>query len=90
MKKIMAAFIGLSLLASCGGSSKETPKSIAQTWCDLNGKVYRAAEGEEKEKAKKDRKDYEQKMQEKYGKDENFMKEIGVEVEKCEAASEGK
>lgn len=69
---------------------KETPASIAQAWCDLNGKYTRAAEGKEKDMAKITRKKYEDEVMEKYKGDTAFAKQIGEEVEKCEAASEGK
>ena len=77
-----------SLIISCS-SKKESAASIAQKWCDLNGKVTKA-EGEAKESAKKELNDYENKMEAKYKNDEAFMKEIEKETEKCEAASEGR
>lgn len=75
-------------LVSCG--SKETPATVAQKWCDLNAKVYKAADGPEKEAAKAAREKFEKTMEEKYKSDDAFMKEVGKEVEKCEDASEGK
>ena len=78
----------LSKNAAC--SSKETASSIAQKWCDLNGKVFKAEEGPAKETAKAARKDFEKKMEEKYKDDKVFMDEVGKEVEKCEDASEGR
>ncbi|HQV54207.1 MAG: hypothetical protein IPH34_00525 [Chitinophagaceae bacterium] len=74
--------------AAC--SSKETASSIAQKWCDLNGKVFKAEEGSAKDLARTAQKDFEKKMEEKYKDDEAFMKEVEKEVEKCEDASEGK
>ncbi|MEO5947270.1 MAG: hypothetical protein ABIP79_10685 [Chitinophagaceae bacterium] len=74
--------------AAC--SSKETASSIAQKWCDLNGKVFKAKEGPAKETAKAAREDFEKKMEAKYKDDKEFMTEVGKEVEKCEDASEGK
>ena len=89
MKFLAIPVLSLCLLAiSC--SSKKSAASVAQKWCDLNGKVARAEEGKEKEGAMADRKKYEEEMQEKYKNDEAFMKEVGVEVEKCEGASEGR
>jgi len=79
----MAIFV-----ASCGG--KETAASIAKKWCDLNGKVYKAAEGPAKEAAQKARKQFEDEMEAKYKDDKAFMDEIGKEAEKCEDASEGR
>ena len=70
--------------------TKETPASIAQAWCELNGKYSRAPEGAEKDAAKAARKKFEEDMEAKYKKDEAFMDEIEKEVEKCEDASEGK
>lgn len=75
-------------LVSCG--SKETPTTVAQKWCDLNAKVYKAADGPEKEAAKAAREKFEKTMEEKYKSNDAFMKEVGKEVEKCEDASEGK
>ena len=90
-KKILsAAFILFCIaLLSCG-SKKETASSIAQKWCDLNAIAYKAADGPEKEKAEKARTEFENAMEAKYKADEAFMKEIEKEVEKCEAASEGR
>ena len=91
MKKsnLFLSVIILSLsLTACGGK-KQSAASIAQDWCDLNGKAYKA-EGAAKESAEAERKKFEEKMVEKYGKDKAFMDEIGKEVEKCEDASEGR
>ena len=38
-------------LAACGGG-KKSAASIAQKWCELNGKVTKAADGAAKEAAK--------------------------------------
>ena len=92
MKKnlLSISVISLSLLfAACGGG-KESASSIAQKWCDLNGKAYKAADGPERVAAKAAVDKFEEEMEAKYKKDEAFMKEVGKEVEKCEAASEGK
>lgn len=90
-KKILsAAFILTCItLLSCG-SKKETAASIAQKWCDLNAKAYKAADGTEKENAEKARRAYENEIEAKYKGDEAFMKEVETEVEKCEDASEGR
>lgn len=84
----IALFFCMALI-SCGGK-KETASSIAQQWCDLNAKVYKAAEGAEKEAATAARKEFEKKMEEKYKDKKEFMDEIQKEVEKCEDASEGR
>ena len=76
------------LLASCGGK-KETAASIAQKWCDLNGKAHKA-EGAAKEAAEAALNKYENEMEEKYKDNKAFMKEIENEAEKCEDASEGR
>ena len=90
MKKWMTALF-ISLLAlgmtSCKGK-KETAASIAQKWCDLNAKAYKAAEGPEKEAAEKARAAFEKEMEAKYKDNQAFMSEIGKEVDKCEDASE--
>ena len=90
MKKINLV-IALSFLCfaviSCGG--KESAASIAKDWCELNGKVSRS-EGAAKDAAKDSREKFEEKMEKKYGNDKAFMDEIEKEIEKCEAASEGR
>ncbi len=90
-KKILSAAFILSCIAllSCG-SKKETAASIAQKWCDLNAKAYKAAEGTEKVAAEKARSAFENEIEAKYKGDEAFMKEVETEVEKCEDASEGR
>jgi hypothetical protein len=75
------------VIMSC--SSKETAASVAQKWCDLNGKVYRAEESN-KNDARRALEEYEIKMRTKYNTDEVFMKEVNREIEKCEDASEGR
>lgn len=92
MKKILYGFAIIALflgMASCG-DKKETAASIAQQWCDLNSKAYKAAEGAEKEAAQAARKKFEDEMEAKYKDDKAFMEEVGKEVEKCEDASEGR
>ncbi|HRG82621.1 MAG TPA: hypothetical protein PLO99_08905 [Chitinophagaceae bacterium] len=84
----MAAIAVALLLASCGGK-KETAASIAQKWCDLNGKAHKA-EGAAKEAAEAALNKYENEMEEKYKDNKAFLKEIENEAEKCEDASEGK
>jgi hypothetical protein len=85
----LAVFILSMTLIACGGK-KQTAASIAREWCDLNAKAYKAAEGPAKDAAEEARKKFEKEMEEKYKADDAFMKEIGKEVEKCEAASEGR
>ncbi|MBL7749152.1 MAG: hypothetical protein JNM19_17060 [Chitinophagaceae bacterium] len=91
MKKTVPALViaifSLTLI-SCGGK-KQSAASVAKEWCDLNAKAHKA-EGPAKEAAEAARKKFEEKMEAKYKGDEAFMKEVGAEVEKCEAASEGR
>ena len=89
MRKLSIFVISLCIVLISCSSKKDTPASVAQKWCDLNGKAYRA-EGAAKEAAEKARDEYESKMEAKYKNDEAFMREMGKEVEKCEDASEGK
>ena len=92
MKKNLLALLAISLcftLAACGGG-KKSAASVAKQWCELNGKVAKAAEGAEKEAAKAAMDKWETEMEAKYKGDEAFMKEVEKEAEKCEAASEGK
>ena len=84
----MAALAVALLLTACGGK-KETAASIAQKWCDLNGKAHKA-EGAAKEAAEAAVEKYEKEMEEKYKDNKAFMKEIENEAEKCEDASEGR
>ena len=92
MKKFFTAGIILACLtfiACGGGGGKESAKSIAQKWCDLNAKVHKAPDGgPEYGEAKAALDKYEKEIEAKY--DETFMKEVGKEVEKCEDASEGR
>lgn len=83
------AVLFCTVLLSCSGK-KETAASVARKWCDLNGKVYKATDEAEKENAKKVRENYEKTMEAKYKDNKAFMDELKKEVEKCEAASEGK
>ncbi len=89
--RIILAFATF-LIFSCGNKGKESASasSIAQKWCDLNGKVERAESDEAKDIAKQARKAFENEMDQKYKGDEKLMKEIEDEIEKCENASEGK
>lgn len=92
MKKklfITGAFLLCLAVISCG-SKKDSAASIAQKWCDLNGKAFRAADGPEKDAASAAVAKFENDMEAKYKNDEAFMKEVEKEVEKCEGASEGK
>jgi hypothetical protein len=75
---------------SCSNKGGTSAVDIARKWCDLNGKVARAADGPDKEAAKAARKEYEREMDAKYAKDSAMTRQIGDEVEKCENASEGK
>ena len=88
--KLSAFLIGFAafLLTACSG--KETAKSVAQKWCDLNGKVFKASDGAEKDAAKAALNKFENEMEAKYKGDEAFMKEVENEAEKCEDASEGR
>ena len=92
MKKILVILVVSFSLASCGGKGdkKQSAASIAQEWCNLNGKAYKAPDGPEKETAEAAVKKFEKDMEAKYKDNEAFMKEIENEVEKCEDASEGR
>ena len=91
MKRTFFGFIALSaILIACSGGGKETAESIAKKWCDLNSKVAKAETPEAKEAAEQKRDEYEKSMEAKYKDDEEMKKNVEAEVEKCEAASEGK
>src|SRR5687768_3681633 len=68
----------------------ESATAIANAWCDLNAKVFRATTEEEKATMKKALEAYEKLLEDKFGNNEALMKEIEAEVEKCEDASEGR
>jgi hypothetical protein len=87
--KLPAIIILCLSLVSCS-QRKDTPASIAQKWCDLNGKVHKAVESAEKEAAGASLNQFENEMEARYKDDETFMKEIEKEVNKCEDASEGR
>ena len=74
---------------SCSGE-KKSAASIAQEWCDLNGKVAKAESDAARATAEANRKKFEDEMEEKYKNDDAFLKEVGAEIEKCEDASEGR
>jgi hypothetical protein len=88
MRKLLIPVLVLVSLSftACGGG-KASAADVAKKWCELNGK-YHKAEGGDKDVAEAALKDYEQAMEKKYDKD--FMKEVEKEVNKCEAASEGR
>ena len=92
MKKKLSFSVAILLciaVLSCG-SKKETAASVAQKWCELNAKVHNATDDAAKDAAKMARKEFENKMEAKYKGDEAFKKELEKEVNKCEAASEGR
>lgn len=89
-KLSISAVILLCITVLSCGSKKETAASIAQKWCDLNAKAYKATDGASKEAAEMVRKKFEKEMEAKYKSNEAFMKEIEKEVNKCEDASEGR
>ncbi len=83
--------LSCGMLIACSRNKKEkTAADIAAEWCELNGKVAKAAEGAEKEAAKEAIKKWENEIEAKYKDNEAFIKKIQNEAEKCEAASEGK
>lgn len=90
MKTLLSLVLVLTLAVTACSGKKESAASIAKEWCDLNGKVARAQTDAEKETAKAAREKFENEMEAKYKNDDAFMKEIENEVEKCEAASEGR
>ncbi|MCY7310624.1 MAG: hypothetical protein LH619_07590 [Chitinophagaceae bacterium] len=92
MKKNLLLLSAIVLFLSLGACSdgKKSAKSVAQEWCDLNGKVAKAADGPDKEAARATLKKWEDKMEAKYKGDEAFKDEMEKEAEKCEAASEGR
>ena len=85
---VLLALVGV-FFVSCSGN-KKSAASIAQEWCDLNGKVAKAETDAARASAEADLKKFEDEMGEKYKNDEAFLKEVGNEIEKCEDASEGR
>ena len=96
MKKKLATlgFILLCVaLVACDGKKdpKDSAVSMAQKWCDLNAKAAKAAaNGNSREAAKMNLEKFEDELEAKYKDNKAFMDELGKEVEKCEAASEGR
>lgn len=88
-KLFIATAVLLSVAVISCGSKKETASSIAQKWCALNGKAFKA-EGAAKEAAKAAVDKFEAEMEAKYKDNKTFMDEVEKEVEKCEGASEGR
>lgn len=89
LKKLSVFAFGLGFFLLSCGSKKETAASVAQKWCELNAKAYKA-EGAAKEAAEAAREKFENEMEEKYKDNKAFMEEVEKEVEKCEDASEGR
>lgn len=82
-KLSLALLIGLCLYAvSCGGGG-DTPASCAKKYCELSAKYKSAVSDEEKQKAKKERNDYENELEKKHKGDDAFFKDFEKEVEKC-------
>lgn len=50
--RFSSLIIGIIALILTACSGKETAKSAAQKWCDLNGKVFKATDDAEKNAAK--------------------------------------
>lgn len=90
MKKILLLPVIAVCLFFVACNNSDSPKSIAQKWCDLNAKVAKADNAEAREKALKERKEYEDKIEKKYKNDTAMSRKVNDEVEKCEGASEGK
>ena len=92
MKKKLSFSVAILLcvaVLSCN-SKKESAASVAQKWCELNAKVHNATNDAAKDAAKMARKEFENKMEAKYKGNDAFEKELRMEVEKCEGASEGR
>jgi hypothetical protein len=87
MKKLFMSLSTVMLLAACGA---ESPESIGQEWCELNGKVYTANSPEEKSAAEDAREAFEEEMEKKYKDDKEMMDKIEEAAEACEDASEGR
>lgn len=91
-KKCFAGLLVLIIVVpytSCG-NKKETPESVAATWCELNSKFTKATDDAGREKALSARKKFEKDMEAKYQNDSMMMMEIYKRVEACEGASEGR
>ena len=81
-------FCGL-LFTACN-NSKTSAASAGKKWCELNGKLNKASEGDERQAAQKELIQYEKELEDKYKDDKEFISEMQKEAEKCEAASEGR
>lgn len=87
--KFLLPFLVTVILYACS-SGKATPESIAQQWCDLNGKVNKAADGPAKEAAKTAREKFETEIETKYKADTAMMNKIKTAVESCAEQSAGR
>ncbi len=90
MKKLIyfSAILFSIFFVSCKG--KESATSVASQWCELNGKLNKATTDEAKATARANKEKFEKDMEAKYKSDTAFMIQVGLEVNKCEAASEGR
>ena len=68
-------------VVSCGRG--ETPESCAKKYCEINARVKTAVNDVDKQKAKRDRNDYENELEKKYKGDEEFFKNFERAVELC-------
>jgi PBP1b-binding outer membrane lipoprotein LpoB len=82
MKKIIYAFALLTAVAltGCGG---ETAESVSKQWCEMTAKIDKA-EGEEREKLVTERREFENKIEEKYKGNEDFMKKLDELTRACD------
>lgn len=69
-------------VVSCGGGG-ESPASCAKKYCELSAKYKSAVSDDDKQKAKRERNDYENELEKKYKGNDEFFKSFEKEVEKC-------
>ena len=83
MKKIVYALCLSSLIAfsSCGGA--DTPEAISKKWCDMTANIDKA-EGEEKDKLRKEREEFEESVEAKHKGDDAFMDKVKDLTRACD------
>ena len=87
MKPLFFILLGATLF-SCG-NAKETPEDIASKWCELNKRVMQSQEEVEHDKLVEEIESFEKNVHEKYGNNDEFMKNLDEAMDICQDELEG-
>lgn len=82
-------FVSLCLVFFSCGNSKESPEDIAGKWCELNKRIMQAEEEVEHDKLVEEIENFEKNVHDKYGNNDEFMKNLDEAMEKCQDELEG-